>query len=128
MNQCRLIGAYPQGQDHGVTIADLEPVGRASQQKGAPHARLGSFASDRNASDPRGMSALPRKRTISRLSRYVRFVPKATNLPRQKNTGYFLPPRRQRPCRRAAEQRDERAPFHSITSSARASSVGGTSI
>ena len=28
--------------------------------------------------------------------------------------------------RRAAEQRDELAPFHSITSSARASSDGGT--
>src|SRR5262249_37510421 len=34
--------------------------------------------------------------------------------------------RRERPCRRAAEQRDELAPLHSITSSARASSVGGT--
>src|SRR5262249_179188 len=35
---------------------------------------------------------------------------------------------RQRPRRRrAAEQRDELAPVHSITSSARASSVGGTS-
>src|SRR5262245_56779644 len=35
---------------------------------------------------------------------------------------------RQRPRgRRPAEQRDERAPLHSITSSARASSVGGTS-
>jgi len=34
----------------------------------------------------------------------------------------------ERPCDcRAAEQRDELAPFHSITSSARASSVGGTS-
>src|SRR6516165_10098503 len=33
---------------------------------------------------------------------------------------------RPRGCR-AAEQRDERAPFHSITSSARASKVGGTS-
>ena len=32
-----------------------------------------------------------------------------------------------RPGRRAAEQRDELAPPHSITSSARASSVGGTS-
>src|SRR5262249_25817349 len=31
------------------------------------------------------------------------------------------------PCRRAAEKRDERAPLHSITSSARASSVGGIS-
>src|SRR5258707_13897247 len=30
-------------------------------------------------------------------------------------------------CRRAAEQRDELATFHSITSSARASRVGGTS-
>src|SRR6516165_12788362 len=40
-----------------------------------------------------------------------------------------LRPRRKRPrdCR-AAEQHDERAPFHSITSSARASSVGGTSM
>ena len=41
----------------------------------------------------------------------------------------LLRPRRQRPCRRrAAEQRDELAPpDHSITSSARASRVGGTS-
>src|SRR5262245_40617272 len=41
----------------------------------------------------------------------------------------LLRPRRERPCgRRAAEQRDELAPpHHSITSSARASSVGGTS-
>jgi hypothetical protein len=30
-------------------------------------------------------------------------------------------------CRRAAEQRDELAPYHSITSSARASSVTDTS-
>src|SRR5215510_8807080 len=36
---------------------------------------------------------------------------------------------RQRPGRRrAAEQRDELAAFHSITSSARAESVGGTSM
>src|SRR5262249_44431829 len=41
----------------------------------------------------------------------------------------LLRPRRERPrCRRAAEQRDKFAPpDHSITSSARASSVGGTS-
>jgi hypothetical protein len=39
----------------------------------------------------------------------------------------LLRPRRQRPSdRRAAEKRDELAPPHSITSSARASSVGGT--
>src|SRR5262249_21826391 len=35
--------------------------------------------------------------------------------------------RRERPSGRAAEQRDEIAPLHSITSSERASSVGGTS-
>jgi hypothetical protein len=35
--------------------------------------------------------------------------------------------RHERPCcGRATEQRDELAPFHSMTSSARASSVGGT--
>src|SRR5262245_45614675 len=35
---------------------------------------------------------------------------------------------RERPCRAgASEQGDERAPLHSITSSARAMSVGGTS-
>src|SRR5262249_50572145 len=40
----------------------------------------------------------------------------------------LLRARRNRPCRRcAAEQRDELAPLHSITSSARARSDGGTS-
>src|SRR5262249_39088617 len=40
----------------------------------------------------------------------------------------LLRPCLQRPCRRAAEQREERAALdHSITSSARASSVGGIS-
>ena len=39
----------------------------------------------------------------------------------------LLRARRERPSdRRAAEKRDELAPLHSITSSARASSVGGT--
>src|SRR5260221_14668733 len=38
----------------------------------------------------------------------------------------LLRARRERPGCRAAEQRDEVAPFHSITSSARASSVCGT--
>jgi hypothetical protein len=37
----------------------------------------------------------------------------------------LLRPRRKRPRCRAAEQRDNLAPVHSITSSARASSVGG---
>src|SRR5262245_4956059 len=39
----------------------------------------------------------------------------------------LLRARRERPCRRAAEQRDELAPSHSITSSARGSNAGGTS-
>src|SRR5262249_22236841 len=38
----------------------------------------------------------------------------------------LLRARRERPRRRAAEERDERAAFHSITSSARASNMGGT--
>src|SRR5262249_50650930 len=39
----------------------------------------------------------------------------------------LLRARRERPCGCPAEQRDERSPPHSITSSARASSVGGIS-
>jgi hypothetical protein len=38
----------------------------------------------------------------------------------------MAPPRRERPCRGSAEQREEPAALHSITSSARASSVGVT--
>src|SRR5262249_39683981 len=45
----------------------------------------------------------------------------------QDHTLTLLRPRRERPRRRAAEQRHERAPFHSITSSARATRVAGTS-
>src|SRR5262249_42420754 len=40
----------------------------------------------------------------------------------------LLRARRERPCRRAAEQRDELAPLHSIPWWARGSSVGGTSM
>ena len=40
--------------------------------------------------------------------------------------GWLLGTRRERPCdRRAADQRDESAPFHSITSSARAVTATG---
>src|SRR5215471_18150584 len=50
------------------------------------------------------------------------------DVPDTRHLPWLLPPRRERPRRRrAAEQRDERAPLHSITSSARASSVGGIS-
>src|SRR5262249_33224310 len=41
---------------------------------------------------------------------------------------WLLRPRRDRPRSRAAEQRDELAPFHSITSSARARIPGGNVI
>jgi hypothetical protein len=41
-------------------------------------------------------------------------------------SGRLLRARYERPCSRTAEERDELAPLHSITSSARASSVGGT--
>src|SRR5262249_2951805 len=50
----------------------------------------------------------------------------ATHEPDGRELCRLLCARRERPCRRAAEQRDELAPLHSITSSARASSVGGT--
>src|SRR5262249_11029155 len=40
----------------------------------------------------------------------------------------LLRSRRKRPCRRNAEKRYKLAPLHSITSSARAMSVGGTSM
>src|SRR5262249_53402037 len=40
----------------------------------------------------------------------------------------LLRPRRERPRRRAADERDDRAALHSITSSARASKVGGMAI
>src|SRR5262249_46000533 len=40
--------------------------------------------------------------------------------------GALLRPRRERPCRRAAEERDDLAAFHSITSSARSRIDGGT--
>ena len=50
-----------------------------------------------------------------------RGVPQETN----NRHGRLLRPRRERSRRRATEQRDEIAPFHSITSSASASSLSG---
>src|SRR5262245_4455719 len=52
-----------------------------------------------------------------------------TRMPEITNCGNFsalLCARCERPCRRAAEQRDEFAPLHSITSSARPVSGSGT--
>src|SRR6185312_7888588 len=45
----------------------------------------------------------------------------------QRHTLWLLRPHRPRPRSRAAEQRDELSAFHSITSSARASRIDGTS-
>jgi hypothetical protein len=51
------------------------------------------------------------------------------NRKHQKREAYSkLRPGRERPRHRAAKQHDEIAPLHSITSSASASSVGGTSM
>src|SRR5262249_8889006 len=48
-----------------------------------------------------------------------------TQKPDDRESARLLCPCRERPCRRAAEQRDEVAPFHSITSSARPRSGNG---
>src|SRR5262249_28205448 len=47
--------------------------------------------------------------------------------PDYRNSSRLLRARRERPSRRAADERDERAALHSITSSARASKVDGIS-
>jgi hypothetical protein len=63
-------------------------------------------------------------------SRICRHMPRRIRLGASRTTHPvgLLRARRERPrCGCAAEQRDEVAPFHSITSSARASSMGGTS-
>jgi hypothetical protein len=73
------------------------------------HSFVAARKSDRSHRDP-GLTAVRREHADYRqLARLLR-------------------PRRERPRRRAAEQRDETSPIHSITSSARASSIGGTSI
>src|SRR5262249_23593199 len=48
--------------------------------------------------------------------------------PNSRQLARLLPARRERPRSGAAEQRDELAPLHSITSSARERSVGGISM
>src|SRR5262249_95778 len=49
------------------------------------------------------------------------------DVPDTRRLARLLRPRRDRPSGCRAEQRDERAPFHSITSSASASTVAGAS-
>jgi hypothetical protein len=67
----------------------------------------------------------PRRVTALRICVVRGQVHKYTNPPH--SAGWLCPSRKRPRSRRAAEQRDELAAFHSITSSARASSVGGTS-
>src|SRR2546429_8927721 len=44
MNARRLMGTDPKTQDHGLSIAGVRPgQWRASQQKAAPHVRIGSM-------------------------------------------------------------------------------------
>jgi hypothetical protein len=64
---------------------------------------------------------------VTRQSGAVKDARRIVKSPIDCQTGFrLLRARRERPRRRAAEQRYELAPNHSITSSARASSVGGT--
>src|SRR5262249_37700990 len=76
-------------------------------------------------SPPRLLKALPECRNARlRLRIVLNQARKHTDAPHPLG---LLCPRRHRPRRRAAEERDELAAFHSITWSARASRVDGTS-
>ena len=55
-------------------------------RKSSSVSEVGSFASDRNASDPRGMSALLRKQTKSGQSRYVRYGSKSNRIDASQRT------------------------------------------
>src|SRR5262245_51134993 len=93
---------------------------------------LRSLGVEFSSRDAEYMAALSRERPrrgTGRMSDRARAVMVATEKPNYRHCR-LLRARRERPRhRRAAKQRDELAPsHHSITSSARASRVGGTSI
>src|SRR5215471_15002511 len=69
---------------------------------------------------PEFMQSLHKSRSPGTPTRSVR-----TQKPNDRQLRCLLRARHERPRRSAAEQRDELAPLHSITSSARASSIGG---
>src|SRR5215813_11784868 len=96
--------AYDQFLSTGI----LQPLSRGE-------VRCGSFAS---------ILPCPFSRPLSPTADTMRHL---TRSPHRRAIG-LLRPRHERPgCRCAAESQDELAPLHSITSSARASSAGGTS-
>ena len=111
------------GDDHGYFAAQSnQPPGSAADRGDLPPSDIRSRRSGPRRSQFRSGPGGTRSRDAARSA--------ATCCARKPTTGIcrLLRPRRQRPRRRrAAEQRDELAPLHSITSSARASSVGGTS-
>src|SRR5262249_35744610 len=65
------------------------------------------------------------KRGLAGLS--FRIISRSHQQPDPPHPLRLLRARCERPCYRATEQRDELAPYHSITSSARASNVAGIS-
>src|SRR5262249_13775688 len=103
-NSRRLMGAYPKAKDRWLTIAGLERVGRALQQKVAPHFRFGSFSTE--AAEPARplISGSVSKAEVKSQHRCV-----------------------SRSAKSGCEQSQQRARY-SIPPSARASSVGGTSM
>jgi hypothetical protein len=69
--------AHPQTEDHNpITFSKRERC--ASQHNRPPDVRFGSFTTDAVEATRACMSAVARKRTSSRSSRYVRLVPLAT--------------------------------------------------
>src|SRR5262249_14793475 len=106
---------------------DFEPgkLGRDLGQALAAPVCPAIFDRDRAALDPTEVVEPPRECGRPLLSR--KGCPAAKD-PDNRSLRRLLRAHRERPCcRRAAEKRDERPPLHSITSSARASSVGGIS-
>src|SRR5262249_3944190 len=111
-------GGAPQLGRIGVRPAGLRPRGAEfdDQIAAIDETTLAQFVPERRIAEPHN-SLRPR-----------RADGKAAKEPDAINTPGLLRARRERPRRRsAAEQRDEGAAPHSITSSARASTVGGIS-
>src|SRR5215468_3033964 len=117
---------------HGYGAAGQDDVGREREQfRGIFCAPVGVVLGPADV-DPHITSNIPAQflqALVERCKSILTFrvvrspVHEDTNSPR---TFWLLRPRCERPRCRAAEQRDELAPSHSITSSAMASSDGGT--
>ena len=121
------------------SLASLRTLHRCCLQAGRPPDgapnRPPAVAGDRIGRPPSGIqqprSGLRHSRLASGRRGMLRPAGATVRLPRRRGTDHrhcrLLRACRERPRRRAAEQRDEVAPLHSITSSARATRVRGTS-